>query len=243
MTDERPPVLHAETSFFAGEWGATPENVVTARHEFSQWLKDIALIAGQAQDILLAVSEAVTNAMEHGSRFDATLLVSLQATLHGESLTVTVNDHGHWIEPSDQPLTTSQHRGRGLHLINELAFDVSIAGSAQGTQIIMRFDLASQTEPPVTGDVAEPEILPSDFDDVAEPEILASDFDDVAEPEILASDFDDQSTRHLARAIGAEVDLPVDTTEASAPQTVSDVLPPSPPACPDQPAIGDAAPA
>jgi hypothetical protein len=141
-------------------------------------------------------------------------------------------------------------------LINELAFDVSIAGSAQGTQIIMRFDLASQTEPLVTGDVAEPEILPSDFDDVAEPEILPSDFDDVAEPEILASDFDDvaepevlpsdfddQSTRHLARGIGAEVDLPVDTTEASAPQTVSDGLPLSPPACPEQPAIGDAAPA
>jgi anti-sigma regulatory factor (Ser/Thr protein kinase) len=230
MTDERPPALHAETSFFAAEWGATPENVVSARHAFSQWLKDIALDAGQALDILLAVSEAVTNAMEHGSRFDATLLVSLQATLHGESLTVTVNDHGHWIEPSDQPPTRSQHRGRGLHLINELAFDVSIAGSAHGTQIIMRFDLASQIEPPLTADVAEPEILPSDFDDVAE-------------PEILPSDFDDQSTRHLARAIGAEVDLPVDTTEASAPPAVSDGLPPSPPACPEQPAIGDAAPA
>jgi hypothetical protein len=194
--------------------------------------------------------------MEHGSRFDANLLVSLQATLHGESLTVTVNDHGHWIEPSDQPLTRSQHRGRGLHLINELAFDVSIAGSAQGTQIIMRFDLASQTEPPVAGDVAEPEILPSDFDDVAKPETLPSDFDDVAKPEtlpsdfddvakpeILPSDFDDQSTRRLARAIGAEVDLPVDTTETSAAQTVSDGLPPSPPASPEQPAIGDAAPA
>jgi anti-sigma regulatory factor (Ser/Thr protein kinase) len=230
MTDERPPILNAETSFFAGEWAATPENVVTARHQFSQWLKDIAIDAGKALDMLLAVSEAVTNAMEHGSRFDATLLVSLQATLHGESLTATVNDHGHWIEPSDQPLTRSQHRGRGLHLINELAFDVSIAGSAQGTQITMRFDLAPQIEPPVTGDVAEPEILPSDFDDVPE-------------PEILPSDFDDQSTRHLARAIGAEVDLPVDTTEASAPQIVSDGLPPSPPACPEQPAVGDAAPA
>ena len=231
MTDERPPALDTETSFFAREWGATPENVVTARHQFSQWLKDIALDAGQALDILLAVSEAVTNAMEHGSRFNATLLVSLQATLHGESLTVTVNDHGHWIEPSDHPPTRSQHRGRGLHLMNELAVDVNIAGSAHGTQITMRFDVAPQIEPPFTGGFAEPEILPSDFDDVPEPEILPSDFDD------------DQSTRHVARAIGAEVDLHVDTMDAIAPQTVLDGLPASPPACPDQPAIGDAAPA
>jgi anti-sigma regulatory factor (Ser/Thr protein kinase) len=230
MTDERPPALNTETSFFAGEWGATPEHVATSRHQFSQWLKDIALDADQVLDVVLAASEAVTNAMEHGSRFDATLLVSLQATLHGESLTVTVNDHGGWLEPSDHPPAWSQHRGRGLHLINELAVAVDIAGSAHGTQITMRFDVASQIEPPLTGDVAEPEIL-------------ASGFDDVAEPEILASDFDDQSTTHVARAIGAEVDLHVDTTGASAPQTVSDGLPASPPACPEQPAIGDAAPA
>ena len=74
--------------------------------------------------------------MEHGSRFDATLLVSLQATLHGESLTVTVIDQGHWIEPSDQPATRSQHRGCGLPLINELAFDVSIAGSAAARRLL-----------------------------------------------------------------------------------------------------------
>jgi anti-sigma regulatory factor (Ser/Thr protein kinase) len=230
MTDERSAPPDTETSFFVGEWGATPEHVVTSRHQFSQWLKDIALDADQALDILLAVSEAVTNAMEHGSRFDANLLVSLQATLRGESLTVTVNDHGHWLEPSDHPSAWSQHRGRGLHLINELAAAVDIAGSADGTQITMRFDLASQIEPPLTGDVAEPEIL-------------ASDFDNVAEPEILASDLDDPSTTHVARAIGAEVDLHVDTTESSAPQIVSDALPASPPAWPDQPPIGDAAPA
>jgi anti-sigma regulatory factor (Ser/Thr protein kinase) len=230
MTDERPPALHTETSFFAGEWGATPENVVTARHQFAEWLKDLALDADQALDILLAVSEAVTNAMEHGSRFDATLLVSLQATLHGESLTVTVNDHGRWLEPSDHPPTRSQHRGRGLHLINELAVDVNIAGSADGTQITMRFDVASQIEPPLSADITEPEILPSDFDDIAEPEILPSDFDD------------DQSIKHVAPTIGAELELQVHTAEASAPQTISDALPASPD-CAEQPAIGDAAPA
>jgi anti-sigma regulatory factor (Ser/Thr protein kinase) len=243
MTDEQLRSDETESSFFAGEWVATPEHTVTSRRELARWLKDIEVEPERAYDILLAVSEAVTNAMEHGNRFDGTQVVSLQATLHGQSLIVTVNDRGRWLEPSDHPPSRSQYRGRGLHLINELAANVEIASSTNGTQITMRFDMAPQIEPPLTRDVAEPELLPSDFDDVAEPEILPSDFDDVAEPEILPSDFDDQSTRHVARVIGAELDLHVDTTEPSAPQTVSDGLPASPMACPEQPAIGDAAPA
>jgi anti-sigma regulatory factor (Ser/Thr protein kinase) len=216
MTDELPPAHETETSFFAGEWGATPENVVTSRRQLAQWLKDIALEPDQALDILLAVSEAVTNAMEHGSRFDTTQLVSLQATLHGESLTVTVNDHGRWLEPPDHPPTRSQHRGRGLHLINELADNVNIAGSAHGTQITMRFDLAEQIEPPLESSETD--------------------------TEIGLSDFGDQLLGQVVPAIGAEVDLHTDTTAASTPHTVSDGLP-APPAGPEQPAIGDAAPA
>lgn len=133
MCDDRPPS-------FAGEWSATPQHVVTSRHQLAQWLKSIALESDRSQDILLAVSEAVTNAMEHGSHFDPTNPVSLQATLRGESLTVAVNDHGRWIEPSTASPTPTQYRGRGLHLINALADRVDITGTAHGTQITMRFD-------------------------------------------------------------------------------------------------------
>ncbi len=140
--------MQSDANSFAAEWSATPEHVVVSRHQIARWLHGISLEPDRAQDILLALSEAVTNAMEHGCRFDVTQLVSLQATLHGEFLTVTVNDRGCWIEPANQPWAPGQQRGRGLLLINEIADYVDIAGSAQGTQIIMRFEAAEQIESP-----------------------------------------------------------------------------------------------
>lgn len=150
MFDEQPSACTADTLSFTAHWGATPRHVVTARHQLTQWLHDIALNPDRAYDIVLAVTEAVTNAMEHGSRFDHTQPVSLHATLHGESLTVTVNDRGRWIEPLHQPLTPTQLRGRGLHLIHELADNVDITPSPHGTHITMRFDAAEQIPRPLT---------------------------------------------------------------------------------------------
>ncbi len=118
---------------------AAPGNVTTARHQLAQWLDHIAVDLSRAQDIVLAVNEAVTNAIEHGSGCDDSKLVSVQAAVHDETLIARVSDSGHWIHSLHHPIS-SKHGGRGLILIKQLTNSVDILRTPTGTHVTMRFD-------------------------------------------------------------------------------------------------------
>jgi anti-sigma regulatory factor (Ser/Thr protein kinase) len=124
---------------FALALAAIPTHVTTSRREFGHWLRTVAPTPLRADDILLAVSEAVTNAIEHGSGCDAGKRVSIRASIRNEALSVTVRDFGRWI-PASQNLASRIHRGRGLILINEFADKVDIVRTGNGTRITMQFD-------------------------------------------------------------------------------------------------------
>ncbi|ORA18837.1 ATP-binding protein [Mycobacterium asiaticum DSM 44297] len=141
MSREVPPVDRVGGSSFAVHLAAAPEHIATFRHELRHWLQGLTLKPAQMHDILLAAGEAVTNAIEHGSRSDATQSVSVEAALHRETVTVVVSDGGRWIESTNAPLTPTQHRGRGLFLMEGLADRLAIDGTDHGTRVTMHFDV------------------------------------------------------------------------------------------------------
>jgi anti-sigma regulatory factor (Ser/Thr protein kinase) len=136
---------------FAVALPAMPEHVRTSRHKLAQWLSGTVITSARMSDILLAVGEAVANSVEHGSQLDPARLVSMRASICDEILTVTVSDQGCWIHPPKPSAAPSRDRGRGLFLINELANQVDINRSAQGTQITMQFDVSQEIAPEATG--------------------------------------------------------------------------------------------
>ena len=150
-----PPQLHptsdADKNSFAVQLGAAPEHIATARHRLAYWLDNIAVKPPQVHDVLLAVGEAVANAVEHGSQLDPSKVVVVQASVRDETLTVTVSDPGRWTSPLDASANLSRHRGRGLFLINELADDVDIVHSGQGTHFTMQFDVSERSALRLTG--------------------------------------------------------------------------------------------
>jgi anti-sigma regulatory factor (Ser/Thr protein kinase) len=131
--------INHRANFFGAVLAATPISVTTSRHRLARWLQTLPLSADQRDEILLAVSEAVTNAIEHGSGCDESKRVSIRASVR-DRVTVTVKDTGRWI-PVDHASAARKHRGRGLILIRELADDVDIVGTSAGTEITMRFDV------------------------------------------------------------------------------------------------------
>jgi anti-sigma regulatory factor (Ser/Thr protein kinase) len=135
------PALNHRANIFAVVLAATPISVTTSRHDLARWLQTLALTADQRDEILLAVSEAVTNAIEHGSGCDESKRVSIRASVRGHAVTATVKDTGRWI-PVDHASAARKHRGRGLLLIRELADEVDIVCTTEGTEITMRFDSA-----------------------------------------------------------------------------------------------------
>ncbi|WP_068188025.1 SpoIIE family protein phosphatase [Mycobacterium sp. UM_CSW] len=132
---------HAAARSFATVLPAVPAQIPVARRQLRGWLDSIAAAPHREEDILLATGEAVTNAIEHGSRCEARRTVSVEAFLHGETVAVTVSDTGSWAGDSSASLR-SRRRGRGLTLIGGLADRVATVRTPGGTRVTLEFDNA-----------------------------------------------------------------------------------------------------
>jgi signal transduction histidine kinase/FixJ family two-component response regulator len=132
---------HAAARSFATVLPAVPAQIPVARRQLRGWLDSIATVPGREEDILLATGEAVTNAIEHGSRCEARRTVSVEAFVHGETVAVTVSDSGSWVGDSSASLR-SRRRGRGLTLIGGLADRVATVRTPGGTRVTLEFEHA-----------------------------------------------------------------------------------------------------
>jgi anti-anti-sigma factor len=106
------------------------------RAELRDWLATAGADAGEIHDVLVAVGEACSNAIEHagggGGRID------VRARTRGRELIMTVRDGGTWrarAAPGD--------RGHGLRLMRMLAREVKIATAQNGTRVELRFRLGA----------------------------------------------------------------------------------------------------
>lgn len=132
---------HAAARSFATALPATLTQLPQVRHRLRDWLATLGIDASRQLDILLATGEAVTNAIEHGSRCDPDRTVAVEAFLRGDTVPVTVSDSGQWSGDSAASRRGMQ-RGRGLSLINGLADRVETIRTAAGSRIILQFDCA-----------------------------------------------------------------------------------------------------
>jgi len=125
---------------------AVPEAVPVARRAIT----DLAAAAGVGGDrldeIRLAVSEALTNAVIHAYRDVDTGHFHVTAAVASDELWVLIGDDGRGLHAwNDSP-----GLGIGLSLISGLSDDFSIATRASGgTEVQMRFDLNRPSVEPV----------------------------------------------------------------------------------------------
>jgi signal transduction histidine kinase/serine phosphatase RsbU (regulator of sigma subunit)/CheY-like chemotaxis protein len=116
------------------------DGLAQLRHRFRSWLRsrDPACPPEVEHDVLLAVSEALNNGIEHGNEFDARLAVSLEVFADASWISATVSDSGRW--KSDSAASRrAPARGHGLSLIHGLSQDVETVRTAVGTRVTMRF--------------------------------------------------------------------------------------------------------
>jgi serine/threonine-protein kinase RsbW len=98
-------------------------------------------------DVLLALDEAVSNAVRHGSRAGDSVLVSVRAD--GEWIEMTVHDGGPTPRlprlPAEPP-PALQTGGRGLWLILQLVDEVRLQRIGEGTRLTMRRRVSSRVD-------------------------------------------------------------------------------------------------
>jgi|SRR5690242_14516542 len=127
---------------------AEPVSISVARSEVHRWLAGWSWPACELADIVLAVSEAVSNAIEHAYLDQPPGMVEIRGGVeatrcgHGR-VTIIVRDHGRW----RPPLRDNQNRRRGISLMRACVDTVTIGqldDDPVGTRVVLR----SRTVPP-----------------------------------------------------------------------------------------------
>jgi anti-sigma regulatory factor (Ser/Thr protein kinase) len=127
----RTPNPTAPTRRRAWRLRSVDSSLPTLRRELSALLTTSELSEDESYDLLLSVSEAASNAVEH-AQDPCEPFFDVVAELDEATVTVTVTDHGRWLPP-----TASAFRGRGLAMMRILA-DTTVTTGGGGTTVTIR---------------------------------------------------------------------------------------------------------
>ncbi|MFN3781934.1 MAG: ATP-binding protein [Candidatus Kapaibacteriota bacterium] len=108
--------------------------------------KEVPFDSNKFHNILVASTEAVMNAIQHGNRYNPRKKVIFKVIAETNKIIVSVADEGEGFDPStlEDPRTPEnilKERGRGIFIIKELSDKTSITTSRNGTIIRMEFKI------------------------------------------------------------------------------------------------------
>lgn len=107
---------------------AAPENAPVLRGALRTYLRSVAFPDDRASDVVLAVGEATSNAIEH-AYVEGGGTVRLRAKVRPDRLVLEVCDGGRWRADADADC------GRGLGIMRALVDRVAIESSRAGTSV------------------------------------------------------------------------------------------------------------
>jgi len=124
---------------------ADPLSPSVVRQRFRVWLADLCWPGEEVDDIVLAVNEAVSNAVEHADRPSLAAEVRVAARLFsdadgGRRVVVGVSDNRRWC-------AAPPHRGLGLLMMHTCMDDVQFDRNHEVTTVVM----TSVRVPPLCG--------------------------------------------------------------------------------------------
>ncbi|GAA4948187.1 SpoIIE family protein phosphatase [Actinoplanes utahensis] len=114
---------------------AEPDRLTVLRRRLEDFLAAHGVLEADAFDLIMAVSEAAANAIEHPVD-PAEPVITVTASRQPDAVLVTVRDTGSW-----RPATEPGFRGRGLALIGALT-ELSVHRSPEGTEVTLRRPLS-----------------------------------------------------------------------------------------------------
>ncbi|HHV35739.1 MAG TPA: anti-sigma F factor [Syntrophomonadaceae bacterium] len=129
-----------------------PGNVRLARIAVAAFASEVDYNVSDLEEIKVAVSEAVSNAITHGYQQKKDGVISLTATLFTDALEIVVQDHGKGIDDLEQafePNSSSDPERMGLGFVFMRSFmdkvDV-VSEPGQGTTVKLRKKLPDKVQ-------------------------------------------------------------------------------------------------
>jgi anti-sigma regulatory factor (Ser/Thr protein kinase)/GAF domain-containing protein len=122
--------VDVERLAFEVEIPAEPVMLRGLRRRLESWLLRRGLDHDDIVDVVLAVSEACNNSIDHAYSDNGGGPINVSAGKDAETVSVVVEDRGTWREP-----TPSDERGRGLMLIRHLMHATDVETGSHGTRV------------------------------------------------------------------------------------------------------------
>lgn len=135
----------AEPKYFL-EIESTPNNLITVEEFVNYFSIELGLDQEKINGLLLAVTEATTNAIIHGNKNNKLKMVRIYVYVDGSTLTVKIKDEGKGFDPTTVPDPTDPENllkdsGRGLYLMRVYMDSLTYNQTAEGTETILTIKL------------------------------------------------------------------------------------------------------
>jgi len=135
------------------EFMSLPENVAVARVTAAAFASQLDFTLSELDEIKVAVSEAVSNAIIHGYENRPEGTVRVEITLYENALEIVVDDEGKGIEDIPQALepaysTDPERMGLGFVFMQSFMNEFRVKSEVgKGTQVIMVKKLEAASDP------------------------------------------------------------------------------------------------
>lgn len=124
-------------------WPADPAQLSVIRRELLGWLEPLGLSTEQADDVVLAVDEAVANAVRHAYPQGRPGDVELTLWTECGALCIEITDHGTWRPAQGGTVTGDDEGGRGMLLMQHMVETVLVHFDARGSRVLLRHRFGS----------------------------------------------------------------------------------------------------
>ncbi len=134
-----------ETNYYI-EVESDPNNLITIEEFVNYFAKDLGLDDEKLATLLLAVTEAATNAIIHANKCDKNKLVKVDVEVKDSKLIIKVIDEGKGFDPSQVPDPTRPENilkdsGRGMYLMKMYMDDLKYNITDGGTETILTMNI------------------------------------------------------------------------------------------------------
>ncbi|MCC6254340.1 MAG: ATP-binding protein, partial [Ignavibacteriaceae bacterium] len=128
----------AEPNYFL-EIESTPNNLITVEEFVNYFSVELGLDQEKINGLLLAVTEATTNAIIHGNKNNKLKMVRISVFVEGKDISIVIKDEGKGFDPSIIPDPTDPENllkdsGRGLYLMRVYMDGLSYNQTPEGTE-------------------------------------------------------------------------------------------------------------
>ena len=108
--------------------------------------REVNLDDSKINNLALSFSEAISNCMKHGNRFDKSKTVSITVNINDSKLTIVLKDEGKGFDLKAVPDPTKPENilkdsGRGIHIMKNFLDDLRYNFTPTGTEVILELSL------------------------------------------------------------------------------------------------------